>query len=132
MKTVKVKSAFPQQEDKGYKLAIFETHSAHADGQLYIADDKIHEVALTAGVKTAINENRLIEIGEDDQPENIDIEPADNEEEPYVDENDTAESLRSRYNTVKLQELAGKMNVTVGADWKKIEIAQEIVDAFKA
>jgi hypothetical protein len=96
MRTIKVQSGLGKNPDGGFKLAIFERHSAHKElrrtetgndgkeydvveqeeGQLYIADDKVHEVAYTGGVRLAINEGRLKEVEDDEFDEELIDRPA--------------------------------------------------------
>lgn len=75
MQTVKVKSALPQEKDGGFPLAIHERHEDHKsdenpEGDLFIADDEIHDVVLTVGVRSAINEGRLVEVNARGNPVN--------------------------------------------------------------
>lgn len=87
---VYVKSAFPKQKDGGFKIAIHERDAMHAtdevsdefpsgnpDGELFIADDAVHHVAVTAGVKAALNDGRLIETNKSGKAKN---EPEDEEQ----------------------------------------------------
>lgn len=65
-KTILVRSNFFPVKSGGFKLAIYEKHDAHKDGELYIADDKMHKVALTTEVAAAINDGRLTLVDEAD------------------------------------------------------------------
>lgn len=123
MKTVTVKSGLPKRDDGGFPLALFERNEAHKGGEIYIADDETHEVALTAEVKAALNDGRLVEAeeGESEKPDT-----------PYADADDTVDSLKNRYNTVELEDLAGKYGVEVQDEWQKKDIAEAILDARDA
>lgn len=59
-----VKSKLPQREDGGNEFILHEKDPRHPTnkGELYIADDRIHKVAMTSGVAAAIADGRLEEV----------------------------------------------------------------------
>lgn len=115
--TITVKSALPQQEDGGHKLAIFERNPVHEDGQLWIADDKTHEVHMTPGVMLALNEKRLVEVGKGGEA----VEPT----EPGAE---TVDGLMA-HTKDDLTKLAEARGLTVAPSATKQEIAEAIVEA---
>jgi hypothetical protein len=54
---ITVKSALPAN-----RVAFWERHPAHPDGEIFIADDREHQVGDTAAVRAAIREGRLVEV----------------------------------------------------------------------
>jgi hypothetical protein len=56
---IKVKSNL---EDKS-KVALWERHKDHPNGEIFIADDKEHQVAETPAVKLALKEEKLVKVG---------------------------------------------------------------------
>ena len=79
--TIQVKSALPKQPDGGFKVAIFDRddrykaeNEGEVDGELFIADDKVHNVVPTAAVRAAMVDGRLKEVraGEDPDAEDDD------------------------------------------------------------
>lgn len=66
--TITVKSTLKQGADGGWPVALAEKNEAHPDGEVFIADDKTHEVAYTAGVTQAITNGTLEIVGGDKKP----------------------------------------------------------------
>lgn len=124
-----VKSAYPAQPDGGHKLAIFERDDRHVydspeegtDGELWIADDKVHEVYLTPGVKTALNEGRLKEWDGEEEVED-DSEP--------ITAGNSSEFSQAELETLsraELDALAGELGIDTAPMKNKGEVAAAIV-----
>lgn len=47
------------------RVAFWERHPAHIGGEVFIADDQVHEVGETAAVRAAVREGRLMEVQDD-------------------------------------------------------------------
>ncbi len=128
--TVDVKSGYPKEKDGGFKIAIFERDERHKaqnegeeDGELFIADDKVHTVAMTPGVKAALSEGRLVEADADGNA----VDTDDDNTEGF-----TLEEL-NRLNRAEHDALAAESGI---ADADKMankgEVAQAIFDAHKS
>ena len=50
------------------RVALFERHSDHPDGEIFIADDKVHTVANTTAVLEAVARNALVVVPEPSKP----------------------------------------------------------------
>jgi hypothetical protein len=46
------------------RVAFWERHPAHPDGEIFITDDQEHQAGDTAGVRAAIQEGRLVVVVE--------------------------------------------------------------------
>lgn len=76
MQTITVKNALPKNKDGSQQVAIFDRsdnykwgapadgspEGTQVEGELFIGDDRPIEVPLTAAVKVALNEKRLVEV----------------------------------------------------------------------
>lgn len=122
---ITVRSALGKKADDGYPLAIYERHEDHPNGELYIADNKVHSVAPTAAVMRALREGRLVETegaeGEEFEPE---FSPDKTVE---IRDEDTAETLESRYKKAELQALADAHDVEYDDSATKSELAEAII-----
>jgi hypothetical protein len=49
-------------------VALWEQHPDHPKGEVWIADDKTHEVALTSEVAKRLRDGRLVQVGAPAEP----------------------------------------------------------------
>ena len=78
LRRITVKSNLPDK----IRVALWEVHPDHPGGEVYIADDQAHEVALTRRVQAALGRGWLVEASE--TPETLmnaaEVEPVEVEE----------------------------------------------------
>ena len=60
LKRITVKSNLPDKT----RVALWEVHADHPNGEVYIADDQAHEVAVTRRVQAALGRGWLVEASE--------------------------------------------------------------------
>lgn len=82
MHKIKVKSALPVNPDGGFPVAFADKGDAYENGEAFVADQTVHELPLTANVKAALNDGRLVEA----DAEIVDEIPVEDEPAPVVEE----------------------------------------------
>lgn len=117
MERIKVKSALPKKEDDGYPVALFERNPVHEGGELYIADNRTHEVVATSEVLGAVKDGRL---------ERITGDEAEEEEEVIWREDDTPEKFQARYGKEQIADYAEEVGAEYKDSWTKTQIASAI------
>jgi hypothetical protein len=79
LKIVKVKSALKARPDGGDPVALFERDPAHPrNGEAYVAGKIVAEVALTPAVVTALREDRIVQVDDEEvtdmNPPNLNLQ----------------------------------------------------------
>lgn len=59
---INVKSTGAQNKDKSWPVAFFEKDERHPEGQAFIGDGKVHQVANTRGVAMAVKDGKLKQV----------------------------------------------------------------------
>lgn len=59
---MKVKATAVAAKDGGYPVVLSEKDDAHPDGEAFIGDDQVYEVAPTARVRELIHKGDLVEV----------------------------------------------------------------------
>lgn len=122
---VTVKSGLGVKPDGGFPVAVFEQSEEYENGELFIADNKVHTVPATGAVRNALKDGRLVLAGGSEGDE---FEPElDSDAILEVTENDTAESLTKRYTKAELVKLAEQQGVEVDVTGAKADIAETII-----
>lgn len=103
--------------------------SAIMDGELFIADDKVHNVPKTGAVMRALGDQRLVEAGADEKAGDT-FEPGLADiSKPVINQGDTAADLEKRYTREQLNVLADENGIDATQHPNKTELAQAIFDA---
>lgn len=132
---IKVKSTFKKEKDGGFQIALSEKDDAHPDGEIFIADDQVHEVAATAGVMSALHEKRLVDVtdGEEDEEDDAfsssrQLGAGAGDEEP-ADMTAEASALAKDHTREELDVMAKGLNIDPTAYSNKDALALAIANA---
>lgn len=126
---VNVKSALGQRPDESFPVALFERSDEHEGGEVFIADNKIHNVALTGAVQAALASGALVRAEKGERAgDEFDAEIKSGSRLELL-EGDTVESLTKRFSAGELNQLAEHLGVDTSELKNKTEVATAILDA---
>jgi len=147
--TVAVKSNLGKTSEGGYPVALHDksdeyvgeviktesdgtkvfADSAIMDGEVFIADDKVHNVPKTGAVMRALADQRLVEAGADEKAGDT-FEPGLADiSKPTLNQGDTAADIEKRYTREQLNVLADEYGIDATQHPNKTELAEAIFEA---